>query len=401
MITGTPRVVYSSSSSLGGVGLALEAYQVVLASWQQGWLKKAVVYGNRQSEIPRRYVRSIRLHPGKLLSFTPARYYYGMKMEYVDWVASRIVARGCDLYHGWANEAFRSIRAAKQGGAVALVEIPGPDFRSALRLTADDARRRGVSVSILPRYALGKLEYFVDRYRRMADEYNLADRIIAPSLFSRDTFLQEGIPPEKVIVIPRGVDIEKFRPAASSSSRFRAIFVGSLCYRKGLHYLLEAWTQLALPDAELLLVGNVHGEIAPLVNQHAGKHGVRLLGQTDPLPLYQQASVFVFPSLIEGSAKVTYEAMACGLPVIVTPNAGSVARDGVEGYLVPAQDAATLAERILDLYRHPERRRQMGAAARRRAEAHTWAHHRRHVVAAYAGVLGLSGSLGEPPGTGA
>jgi glycosyltransferase involved in cell wall biosynthesis len=84
------------------------------------------------------------------------------------------------------------------------------------------------------------------------------------------------------------------------------------------------------------------------------------------------ADVFVFPSLFEGSAVVTYEAMACGLPSVVTPNAGSVARDGVEGFEVPARDVSQLAERMARLGNDPELRARMSAAARRRAEAFDW-----------------------------
>ncbi len=395
----TARVsaLYSTSTRLGGVGLAEHAYHAVLALWQRGWLRRAVVCGNRQRDVPRRYVRCIRFHPGKLLSFTPARFYYGMKMEYVDWVTSRLVGGGCDLFHGWSNEAFRTLHACRRRGAVSILEIPGPHYHWAMDLVAADAARRGAESDSRPKpYAFGLLDYFPNRLRRVDTEYELADRILLESEFARETFVQRGVPAHKLRVVSPGADVERFRPAAEPPGRFRAVFVGSLCFRKGVHYLLEAWEQLRLPDAELLLVGNPHAEVAELIARHDGRNGVRNIRHTDPVPLYQQASVFVFPSLIEGSAKVTYEAMASGLPVILTPNAGSVARDGVEGYLVPAQDPEMLAARILDLYREPARRREMGRAARRRAESYTWAHHRARLLEAYAEALGTAG---RPAGT--
>jgi glycosyltransferase involved in cell wall biosynthesis len=238
-------------------------------------------------------------------------------------------------------------------------------------------------------YAGGLFAYFVTRRRKMLEEFELAHRIIVPSDFVRDTFREEGVPEAKLVLIPRAVDIARFRPAGEAPTRFRAIFVGAIGHRKGVHYLLDAWQRLALPDAELLLAGGVQAEIAPLVARHEGKLGVRCLGHVDPLPLYQSGSIFVFPSLSEGSAKVTYEAMACGLPVVVTPNAGSVARDGVDGFVVPVRDAEALAEGIGTLYRDPELRRVMGRAARTRAEAYTWEHYRARILAAYADALGL------------
>ena len=84
------------------------------------------------------------------------------------------------------------------------------------------------------------------------------------------------------------------------------------------------------------------------------------------------ADVFVFPSLFEGSAVVTYEALACGLPCVVTPNAGSVVRDGVEGFIVPPRNVAALAERMERLGSDPQLRAEYAAAARVRALEFDW-----------------------------
>jgi glycosyltransferase involved in cell wall biosynthesis len=83
--------------------------------------------------------------------------------------------------------------------------------------------------------------------------------------------------------------------------------------------------------------------------------------------------VLAFPSLHEGSALVTYEALACGLPVITTPNAGSVVRDGREGLLVPIRDVGALARALQRLRDDASLCEAMRHAARARAEAHTWA----------------------------
>src|SRR6202040_262152 len=76
------------------------------------------------------------------------------------------------------------------------------------------------------------------------------------------------------------------------------------------------------------------------------------------------ADVFVFPSLFEGSAVVTYEALATGLPCVVTPSAGSVVRDGVEGFIVPPGEVEPLAERMERLGDDPALRQAVGLAAR-------------------------------------
>jgi glycosyltransferase involved in cell wall biosynthesis len=84
------------------------------------------------------------------------------------------------------------------------------------------------------------------------------------------------------------------------------------------------------------------------------------------------ADVFVFPSLFEGSAVVSYEALACGLPSVVTPSAGSVVRDGVEGFVVAPRDVEALAARMERLGRDPALRARMARAARARALEYDW-----------------------------
>ncbi|GAC1465250.1 MAG: hypothetical protein NVSMB9_04670 [Isosphaeraceae bacterium] len=92
------------------------------------------------------------------------------------------------------------------------------------------------------------------------------------------------------------------------------------------------------------------------------------------------ADVFVFPSLFEGSAVVTYEALACGLPTIVTPNAGSIVRDGIEGFLIPPGNVEILAERMERIGKDFARRAAMSAAARSRAEEFDWPRYHTAVV---------------------
>lgn len=94
-----------------------------------------------------------------------------------------------------------------------------------------------------------------------------------------------------------------------------------------------------------------------------------------------EADVFVFPSLFEGSAVVTYEALASGLPLIVTPQAGSVARDGQEGLMVPPRDPEALASAMVQLGEDATLRDRLARAARRRAEQFDWNRYQAAVVA--------------------
>jgi glycosyltransferase involved in cell wall biosynthesis len=97
---------------------------------------------------------------------------------------------------------------------------------------------------------------------------------------------------------------------------------------------------------------------------------------------YRQADVFVLPSLAEGSAEVTYEALAAGVPVITTRAAGSVVRDGIEGRIVPERDADALADAIEELVENRALRDRMAVSARERARNYTWERYGERLVTA-------------------
>jgi glycosyltransferase involved in cell wall biosynthesis len=191
--------------------------------------------------------------------------------------------------------------------------------------------------------------------------------------------------------LPRGVDVDRFKPAATRPPVFRAIFSGALIERKGIHHLLEAWHRLDLRDAELWLLGSVHDEAKPHLKKF-WRDNIRVLGfKRDPENYLNQGSVYVFPSRLEGSAKTIYEAAASGLPMITTREAGDVVRDGVEGIIVQPGDVDAIAAAIEHLYRHPEIVASMSAAAWQRVvENFTWDHYRTRLLGAYERAIQLS-----------
>src|SRR5439155_116637 len=123
---------------------------------------------------------------------------------------------------------------------------------------------------------------------------------------------------------------------------------------KGIHHLLEAWHQLNLKDAELWLLGSIHEEAKPHLKKF-WRANIRTIGFARDVEKYlSQATIHIFPSQLEGSAKVTYEAAACGLPQVVTRESGDVVRDGIEGIIVPSGDVAAIAGAIEHLYQNPK-----------------------------------------------
>jgi glycosyltransferase involved in cell wall biosynthesis len=227
--------------------------------------------------------------------------------------------------------------------------------------------------------------------KRFIQEYDLADLLLVLSEKAAHTFRVRGFPEEKLFYLPRGVDVERFKPG-KRPQKFRAVFAGALIRRKGIQHVLKAWHRLNLTDAELWLVGFVHEEAKPYLKEF-WRDNIRVVGFVpDPESYLSQGTVHVFPSQWEGSAKVTYEAAACALPQITTREAGDVVRDGVEGIIVKPGDVNAIAVALEHLYGHPEIVEQMGTAARRRvAENFTWDHFRTRLLGAYETAMRMVG----------
>jgi len=375
------RLFYSISARIGGSGLDSDSFEALRAAHRGGFLGRALAYDNRQDEIPKSSIETLRWHPVRLLSFLGSKHYYGAKKHALDRAAAHRLASGkYDLFHSWSGDCVRSLRICKQLGIPSVLEIP-TWHRNKGRIKPDltKSEREKLAAPWFDRVLHGLL---VSRQQVM-EEYSLADLILVLSQKAAETFRTAGIPSEKLFMLPRGTNTERFTPGAPPP-RFRALFVGALIQRKGVHWLLEAWHRLALKDAELVLVGAVHDEIKPFLAQYAAQN-IKLAGfVARPEDYYRESSVHIFPSSCEGSAKVTYDAAACGLPQITTREAGDVVLDGVNGLVVPCGDVDALCAAIERLYAAPSLRIEMGRAARARVvENFTWDHYRARLLEAY------------------
>lgn len=376
-------MLYATSARLGGSGLDAVALESLRAAHRAGMLRRALAFDDRQQDIPPELIRTLRWHPVRLLSGLGSEYYYGAKKHALDRAAATELARGgYDLFHGWSGESLRTLRAARARGVPGIIEIPtwhrnkGRDKPA--RLTKSERERaeaRG--------WQGWKNRLLVTR-QQMLEEYDLADLILVLSEKAEETFLAAGISPTKLFRHQRGVDVTRFTPAEKPPEKFRAVFVGALIKRKGVHHLLEVWRRLNLKDAELVLVGSLHDEIRPVLAQYGGPD-VSVPGFVARVEeCYRAATVHIFPSECEGSAKCTYEAAACGLPQITTRESGDIVLDGVNGLIVPPNDPDALAAAIERLYLDRDLAARLGAAGRQRVvEKFTWEHFGERLLEAY------------------
>jgi glycosyltransferase involved in cell wall biosynthesis len=379
------RVIYAIGAKFAGGGFGTTAYHGARTIHAHGMLRRLLCGAYRPTEIPSDLIRAFGLPDQvlrKLATYDRSHWMAHLQTMVFDaWAARRL--ESADVLLVWYKCGLRSMQRAQAMGMVTVGQWGNVHPRQQYDVLAEEYARWGLQRR-MPRAVLA----------RALAEIQRADYLICPTEQVRFSFGAEGVPETKLITIPNGVDLDHFRPAADLPARpFRVLFVGQIGFRKGVPYLLQAWQRLGWRDAELCLAGNVDAEMRPLLARFADLPGLRLLGyRADPVTLYQSAHVFAFPSLLEGSAKVNFEALACGLPVVVTANAGSVARDGVEGCIVPARDPDGLAAALERLRGDDRRRRDMRTAARARAAEFPWRRHGEAVVEA----LGAAVQRGAP-----
>ncbi|HEV7503813.1 MAG TPA: glycosyltransferase family 4 protein [Thermoanaerobaculia bacterium] len=289
----------------------------------------------------------------------------------------------CRLFDRWAAARLRPRTAA---GAVVACEI------SALA-TFRKARRLGM-VTILDAAAThhrtqDRLHGFAEPaalHRRITAvkdaEIALADHVLTVSELARQSYLEAGVPPERVHCVSLGVDVDLFAPGeeqveAQDGEGTTFVFVGAASRIKGLDLLLEAFARVrgAKPVARLLLIGPP-GDASSLLGPPVPA-GVTVLGplsQADLARRLRAADCLVLPSRNESFGMVVPEALAAGLPVLVSDRAGAAAliQEGRNGWVVPAGDAGALARRMLHAAGSREELCRMREACRRSAAACDW-----------------------------
>jgi glycosyltransferase involved in cell wall biosynthesis len=196
--------------------------------------------------------------------------------------------------------------------------------------------------------------------QREAEEWDSADLVIAGSEFVASS-IRRSTP---CCVVPYGVEPRApHHPPRQAPGALNVLFCGAVGLRKGVPYLLEAARRLSPGRFQFRFAGAVSSRAV----RSALPPNCHLIGAV-PRPAmrehYGWASVFVLPSICEGSATVCYEALAAGLPVITTPNAGSVVRDGVDGFIVPIRDPDAIAERLELLAGKPALREHLSRKCR-------------------------------------
>ena len=198
--------------------------------------------------------------------------------------------------------------------------------------------------------------------------YAQADAITVPSSIALRSFLQMGVPPAKLHLIPYGVQIDAFHPTATPDpATFEVLFAGAAGLRKGVPYLLQAFANLRHSRRTLRIAGSIQPDLRDILARLPTAN-VEFLGTVPRdrlVDLMSRSHALVLPSIEDGFGLVLSEAMACGCPPIASLHTGGedLFTDGVEGFLVPIRDPAAITTRLQQLADSPALQRQMSAAA--------------------------------------
>ncbi len=245
-----------------------------------------------------------------------------------------------DLFFGYSYASLETLAAEKKRGVKTVLDQIDPGAWE-FELVAEEMSRFPELAGPPPARSAGY-------YERNRQEWALADRVLVNSAFSRDALVKQGVPAEKLVVIPLCFETDGSQPKAEIRQRrpdrpLCVLFLGQVILRKGIHYLIEAARLLEKEAVQFDVVGPIG--ISQTAVERAPKnmtfHGRATRDQT--AGWYRQSDLFILPTLSDGFAITQLEAMSYGLPVIATGNCGEVVTDGVDGYIVPARAAAELA----------------------------------------------------------
>lgn len=206
---------------------------------------------------------------------------------------------------------------------------------------------------------------------------HLASGLLVASEATRQTILGSvpWLPPDRVYLLPKGIDLVRFRPGGHRPDPPVVGFVGQLIERKGLPWLMQAWTGIdrhpyaGRPVLRLAGEGPLAGELHRWRGTLRHPEAVQILGFVEDIPaFYQGLSLLVMPSLHEGFGLAAAEAGACELPVIAgqASSLPEIVAHGETGLLVPPRDAPALENALATLLEKPDLAREMGEAGRRR-----------------------------------
>ncbi len=369
------RVLYSFPDEIGRTGIGTTAFNQVREVAARG-VDVTLYCTSRRGELPKNVdvVETLsiagRRIPHRVLGIERSYRYHDRRVA----VALGRLGPSIDVVHCWPRATVHTCRAARRQGIPSLREVPNTHTAFAFDVVARELRSLGMTPTQRNSHTFDQETLALEEL-----EYELADTLLVPSEYSLKTFLDRGVPRDKLVLHQYGYDSERFfaspNGARSDRSRpFTAIFVGRCEPRKGLHYALRAWLDSgAAKHGRFIICGSFEPGYRKVLEPLLSDPSVEVEGFVpDPSALMRESDVFVLPSLEEGSALVTYEARASGCVLVVSDATGARCRNGVDGLVHAPGDLAVLTEHLTRLNQDRQLLERLRAAGLAGTNALSW-----------------------------
>jgi len=340
--------IISCNSPYGAGGIGQHVAQLVEETRAEGKLHH--YFSNRpKAHDPKG--RAVEISTLGALHYTPLRFSPSWKSHLSNELFDEAVARqlevSVDRFMGFAGKSLRSFYRARNTGFTTLeLVVPNSHVENVYHLHQRAARQTGIKDTWLNKAQVVKT----------LKEYALADRIYTHSSYTEQSLVNHGISKAKLRRTHLTVD-DRFQPPDErpDDDIFRIVYVGRVDATKGVPLLLEAFEQAPIPKKHLYIMGgwSTRAMRKFIQGYTADKHIT--VGPGDPLPLLQRADVFAHPTYEDGFGYAPMEALACGVPVIVTKDTGmkEYVQEGENGYVVPTGSVKAFREALICVYETP------------------------------------------------
>jgi len=292
------------------------------------------------------------------------------------WAAAQLKKDQWDVVHTFSGIAEEIMHATKGHAKLRMMVRASAHIRTQARILEEEECRTGTRLDRPSPWIIAREER----------EYRLADRILLLSSFAQNSMIDEGVDAAKLRLLPLGARLDQFRPLPEvmearcarilSGQPLRILWVGTLCYRKGMLDMLEILRSPEHERFQFRFVGPVPKETKKLVKSlHPLAEIVSKQPQHELPRWYAEGDLFVLPTLEDGFPVVLAQANAAGLPVLTTPNCcgPDLVREGWTGWVLPIRSPQAFTERLHWCDSHREELAEMVRRTYYQFQPRTWA----------------------------
>lgn len=304
------------------------------------------------------------------------KYVFEVEKAHDHYVAKRLKSLKPAIFIGYEKSSLESFKEIKRQGGITVLDLAQVHYKYLIEL-------RETQETFQDLFEDENLFNQINKVK--AAEYEQADYILTLSEFAKSTLLKFGVDERKIKVVSLGYNPQVFKPKTQylkpKTPKLKLVYTGTFTKRKGIHLLLQTIKELNLPGLELTIIGPIlDGE--ELFEQYKEWFTYYdFLHHEEMVKHFHESDVYVFPSYLDSWAMTVIEAMACGLPVIVTENTGAkdAVVDGESGFVLKIDDKEALKEKIRFFYHQPDQIEVFGRQAVKAADNYQWENYYRQI----------------------